>query len=210
MYKTLLVALTLFNTQASVSQSILFKKKSNNITESELRNELSIYPKHMLSMVKWIEVTDIGNGSSGLAYWEGVKLDGSYTKETCITTLHHELSSIFLKQPKYGLYYDSMMKLFYKLNEKSLTYYTHHEYIDLPIVSLTEIEKDFLVGNSYAKSSFENDFNTIAELLFTQGNELIDNIESRPNSVIRKKVSLVIEYYKSLDPKFNVTYFTKR
>lgn len=209
MYKTLLIALILFNINVSVSQSINFKNNSN-VTESELRNELSIYPKHMLSMVKWIEVTAIGNNASGLAHWNGIKLDGSYSKETCITTLHHELSSIFLKQPKYCLYYDSIKRLFYKLNGKSITYYTHHGYINLPIVPLTESEKDFLAGNSYAKSSFENDFNTIAELLFTRGKDLIDDIESRPNSIIRKKVLLVIEYYRSLDSKFTIDFFTNR
>lgn len=209
MLRYFLIPPLLFLFQFANAQVITINIRSN-ITEAELRNELSIYPKHMLSMVKWIEVRHIGNSTSGLAHWDGIKLDGSYSKSTCIATLHHELSSIFLKQPKYGLFYDSLLRHFYKLNGSSLTYYTHHGYIDLPIVPLTESEKDFLVGNSYAKSDFENDFNTIAELLFTNGKDLIDDMELRPNTVIRKKVFLVIEYYKSLDPKFTVDFFTNR
>lgn len=199
----------LFFLQLASAQVITVSIESN-ITEEELRSELSIYPKHMLSMVKWIEIRHIGNSSAGLAHWDGIVIDGSYSKKTCISTLHHELSSIFLKQPRYGLYYDSMSRHFYKLNGSNLTYYTHNEYIDLPITPLSEEEKEFLVGDSYAKSSFDNDFNTIAELLFTKGSELIKSISARPNSVIQKKVMLVIEYYHSLDSKFNIDYFSKR
>ena len=193
-----------------VSAQIITISGKANITETALNAELSIYPKHMLSMVKWIKIQDLENNISGLAHWNGIVLDGSYSKEICLATLHHELSSIFLKQPKYGLYYDSMRNNFYKLNGKSITYYTRNGYIDLPIVELTEIEQNFLVGNSYAKSSFDNDFNTIAELLFTKGRELIVNVSARPNSVIQKKVLLVIEYYKFLDPKFDFDYFANR
>lgn len=204
-----LIPAILFAIQFANAQIITISDKAN-ITEMDLRAELSIYPKHMLSMVKWIEIRDLPNNTSGLAHWNGIVLDGSYSKEICLSTLHHELSSIFLKQPKYGLYYDSVRDNFYKLNGKNLTYYTHNGYIDLPIVELTEMEKNFLVGNSYAKSSFDNDFNTIAELLFSQGREMIANVSARPNSVIQKKVFLVIEYYKSLDSKFDYNYFANR
>lgn len=204
-----LIPAILFAIQFASAQIITISDKAN-ITEMDLRAELSIYPKHMLSMVKWIDIRDLQNNVSGLAHWNGVVLDGSYSKEICISTLHHELSSIFLKQPKYGLHYDLMRDDFYELNGKNLIYYTNNGYIDLAIVELTEIEKNYLAGNSYAKSSFDNDFNTIAELLFSKGRELIANVSARPNSVIQKKVFLVIEYYKFLDPKFDYNYFANR
>lgn len=204
-----LIHAMVFAVQFASAQIITISGKAN-ITETALKAELSIYPKHMLCMVKWIEVRDLESNISGLAHWNGIVLDGSYSKEVCLSTLHHELSSIFLKQPKYGLYYDSMKDNFYKLNSSNLTYYTHNGYIDLPIVELTEVEKNFLVGNSYAKSSFDNDFNTIAELLFSKGSELVANVSARPNSVIQKKVLLVIDYYGFLDPKFDLNYFANR
>lgn len=189
-------------------QTITFNAESN-ITESEIREVLSVYPPHMLKMVESITVKPLEKGVAGKAGFNWIYLSTDYSSDVIRRTIHHELSSVFLQQPDFFKTFNKIGYQFIKLNGDSVSYDNNgrEEFVDLPVVGLTEREKDYFAGNSYAKSLFENDYNMICEELFVNGKNLIAFIESKPSSVIYKKVMIVIEYYHSMDSKFTIDFF---
>lgn len=206
----LLFILTLFFIEPTQSQSIIFKRQSN-ITEHEIGSVLSVYTSQMLRMVKTITVEPLEGNVVGKAGFNWISLSTNCREESLSRTIHHELSSVFLQQPDFFKTFNKIGYQFINLNGDSASYYNKGEgYVDLPIVDLTEREKEYFAGNSYAKSSFQNDYNMICEELFVNGRNFIGLIESKPESVIYKKVIIVIDYYHSLDSKFTIDFFRTR
>ncbi len=59
----------------------------------------------------------------------------------------------------------------------------------------------------YATSSQEEDFNMLAEALFTGQNRFWDAVDENP--ALKTKVNLVIDFYTRLDPTFNEDFFRR-
>lgn len=185
-------------------------KTTSKVSEAEIRNELSVYPPNMLKMVKTIIVEPLDGNSVGVGGFNWISISTKCSGESLRRTIHHELSTVFLKQPDIFKTFNKIGYQFTELNGDSLRYYSNRNGVDLPITDLTEKEKDYFAVNSYAKSNFENDYNMICEELFVNGKNFIDSIESKPETVIYKKVMIVIDYYHSLDPKFIIDFFRLR
>lgn len=191
------------------AQPVYFRGESK-VTQAEIRNELFVYPPHLLKMVKTITVEPLEGNIVGIGGFNWISISTKCSGESLRRTIHHELSTVFLQQPDIFKTFDKIGYQFIELNGDSIRYYSNRNGVDLPITNLTEKEKDYFAGNSYAKSNFENDYNMICEELFVNGRDFIDFIKSRPESVIYKKVMIVIDYYHSLDPKFTIDFFKTR
>ena len=202
--KTIISLVLIWIAHNALSQTISFKTEAT-ITEAEIRNTLSVYPPNMLRMIKWIDVTHLEENVCGLAHWDGIELSSVHSREVIIETINHEASSIFLKQPRFGEVYDSIMQLFYQINGDM----QYRKMKASEITELNAIQSNYFIGDTYAMTSFENDYNTICEYLFTNGKEVIANITSKPNSAINKKVRCVINYYHSFNSKFTSDFFSK-
>lgn len=202
------IALLLISS-SGISQEITFKTKPT-ITEAEIRSELSIYPPHLLKMVKKITVEPLEGNTVGIGGFNWISISTKCSGESLRRTIHHELSSVFLQQPDIFKTFDKIGYQFIELNGDSFRYYRNEHPVYLPITELTEKEKDYFAVNSYAKSNFENDYNMICEELFVNGKNFIESIESKPETVIYKKVMIVIDYYHSLDSKFTIDFFRTR
>jgi hypothetical protein len=122
--------------------------------------------------------------------------------------IHHEMSTILLNG--YDIYdeptYNSIYSKFMKWNGESVHY--TREVTSGEIDASSDIANYFYKQN-YARTNFENDFNTIAQYLFTNGKEVVAYINARPNTAIEKKVKEVISFYQKLDNKFTVGFFSR-
>jgi hypothetical protein len=202
MKKTYLLSLlAFFISMQSFAQTIIIEGKSN-ITESEIRSIISIYPEHLLNKCKTITVKHLDIGS-GLCFSNQIYISGEYAKSTITQTIHHELSSIFLNKVYDIKTFNIIGYEFIKLNGNKYLYDKEIGFT-IKIGPLTDDEKDYFALNTYSKTSFENDYNLICEELFTNKNYLSS---LKPNSVLYQKTMIVIDFYNKLDKKFTVEFF---
>jgi hypothetical protein len=142
--------------------------------------------------------------------------------------IHHELSSIMM----YELSTDTAVyEELLKIQEAFLSltpYYTDEEKLKASALANTfayprNKDNNFVLGNTgYSLLDYENDFNTIVQCLFipTLSKELNRLLvdpelklwqfldEAKKNSYpVFKKVQMVIEYYKKIDPVFTEEFF---
>jgi hypothetical protein len=189
------------------SQEIVFKYQSKLFTTKDIEMEIAKYPNVLLKV--YLPTIKIVNDENicGRAEWDTLIL--SSTCNSFQQTIHHELSSILLN--KYDVYvkpvYDSIYREFVKLNG-DFRY-------DRSRVSMNRIESgsklaEYFYGYTYATTDFENDFNIIAECLFTDGSEVIDFMNCNSSKPVSKKIRLVLNFYHSLDPSFTNSYFRKQ
>jgi hypothetical protein len=142
--------------------------------------------------------------------------------------IHHELSSIMMYELSTDtVVYEELLKI-----QKSFLavtpYYSDEEKLKASASAKTFAyprNKDnyFVLGNTgYSLLDYENDFNTIVQCLFTPALskelnrllvdpklklwEFLDEAKQK-NYPIGKKVQMVIEYYKKIDPVFTEEYF---
>jgi hypothetical protein len=142
--------------------------------------------------------------------------------------VHHELSSIMMYELSADtMLYDELLKI-----EKAFVsvtpYYSDEEKLKASASARTfsypaNKDNQFVLGNTgYSLVDFENDFNTIAQYLFTPtlsrelNRLLVDpkmklweflNVAKKNNYPIYQKVMLVIEYYGKIDSMFTEEYF---
>ena len=144
--------------------------------------------------------------------------------------IHHELSSIMMYELSSDtLVYDDLLKI-EKTFVSTTPYYSDEEKLKATASAKTfayPANKDnhFVLGNTgYSLVDYENDFNTIVQCLFTpvlskELNrllvdpkvklwEFLDEAKQKDYPVY-KKVMLVIEYYRRIDPMFTEEYFRK-
>lgn len=170
------------------------------MTETEIRNTIAIYPSHLLKKVSSIKIEELeASNVAGKGGYDWIIVSGKFPKSTMIKTIHHELSSTFLQS------YD-VFKTYNSLNAQFKTINGTYAYIgrDAAIIELTEDEKEYFAINSYARTSFENDYNIICEELFTNSNFLKS---LKPSTALYKKTMLIIDFYNKLDSKFTLEFF---
>lgn len=197
------------------SQSIVFENGSEltstpNISRHEIENELAKYPKGIIeeNLKNVVVVSSDKYCGLSLAFAKKIELSGDCQNCNIRSTIHHELSSLFLIQnpgPD-DAYYKKLWKEFNALND-SYSYTGNLQ--NQPIENGSDIANHFY-KRTYAMHSFENDFNVIAESLFVNGHETLQFANEHPNLPVSKKIQLVIEFYQKVSSDFTTAYFEKQ
>lgn len=146
------------------------------------------------------------------------------TAKVTAQVVHHELSSILFHQlGRRSVSCQTKNRLLTE-NFKGVTNYVSHVPGKAFVMPKLRNNQVVLGTNGYALDGFENDFNTIAECLFSPRSlrkslelildpgstlwEFLDIAKSRAYPVY-KKVEWTIEYYRSINPMFTENYFRK-
>ena len=134
------------------------------------------------------------NSSSGVY----ITVQGYYSRDGILGSLHHEFSSILLR----NYYYMFPEKEWMNINPPGFKYSGTGVEVLGENNLLTQDEKIFSEGflDKYAKSSLVNDFNEIAKELFTRRSHLYEICQKYEK--IRAKTELAISFYLSISNKF--------
>lgn len=136
------------------------------------------------------------NSSDGVYICVRTIRDG-YTNVYVLSSLHHEFSSILMRN------YLFPKKEWAKLNPSGFKY-ADDAVGFLGKESLLEPGEDyFKIGFIclYSQASMEEDFNTIADYLFNQRDELLKIAQT--HSRMKAKIVLAMKFYKSIDQRFS-------
>lgn len=188
-------------------QVVVFKTSKSNINESEIRSELKKYPEKILKeYLDTIFVINDERFCGRASMFKHFEICGNCDKEFLKEIIHHEFSSVLL------LRYDSYIKEIYNDLGRKFTEWNGKAYPYNTAVAAKSIEPDselvnYYYGSAYARTGFENDFNTIAQYLFTDGGTVIKTVSDKPGTAIQQKVQAVISFYNQLDSKFDKKFF---
>jgi len=167
------------------------------------RNLSTIYVLHSL---KYSGISASGTNSNKNIYIANRGSEQGFSNTWVEGTFHAEFSSILLRKFAYHL----NKKFWHKLNGKNFSYgksgvaaIKNQKYSK--VFDQLSHKNGFLY--QYATSTFENDFNSIAQQLFIGNKDfwLIVNEYGK----LKDKTDLVIDFYGKLNPKFNKSYFKK-
>lgn len=199
--------LLVFISFQGISQSVRLEGQVNSLIQKTVEFELRKYPTKLIeNYLSYVNIVH-DDHICGRSEWDTLVL--SSTCNSIRQTIHHELSSMFLN--KYDVYvkpvYDSIYRAFVNLNGEFR--------YDRSKVTMNRIELDsklaeHFYGYTYATTDFENDFNIIAECLFTNGSEVIEFMNQNSSKPVSKKIRLVLNFYHTLDPSFTHSYFGKQ
>ncbi len=135
-----------------------------------------------------------GSPRGGMFFSTSIYIDIKpfFTDQWVLSTLHHEFSSILKRN------YPFPEQEWRSINNNSFNY-THNvlEVLKQPDNSQllsSSLEEGFL--QEYARTTIDNDFNTVAEWMFTRETELCE-IRGKHDR-IDKKVELALKFYKSI------------
>lgn len=216
--------------------------KSQDSTRKIIHKELLKYPKAVLQKARLGKIIVVDEGYCIKGDTVYAMVDGTYlvpvengnimfisgTSPKLSGVVHHELSSIMMYEfSSDSLVYKELVQI-QKAFLSVTPYYSDEEKLKASASAKTFAyppNKDnyFVLGNTgYSLLDVENDFNTIAEALFTPALqkelgmllvnpnlklwEFLDEAKQK-NYPIYKKVQLVIDYYKMIDPMFTEEYF---
>lgn len=191
----------------SLAQQTIFETKPEFFTEQDIRKELSLYPPNILNLcVEKIEIKNIKESYYGMSHYlfKTIEINSHIpNKVEFIKTIHHELSSMFLlniDQDYSNRTYKIYQRKFNALNPYGFKYDSQ-----IRVKDLSDEQSKYFASNTYSMSQFENDFNMIAEVLFTDSKYLSYLNTSWP---VYQKILLVIEFYHHyVDSKFTMEYF---
>lgn len=190
--------------------------KSENFTYSDIRNELAKYPTGLLQA--YLDKIVIWDGSGGIALRcsKEIRVSSKLSLRNMRFTLHHEISSVILWQGNQCQDSEVLRKV-NKIQNEFLNLNGDFRY-DASIEGVNvdkawiKIEEGTEIGQHfykfyYSTSTFENDFNTIAEFLFINGEETIDFMTRNIDKPVGKKIQLVLDYYQAVNTLFTKAYF---
>jgi hypothetical protein len=216
--------------------------KSQDSIRRVINKELLKYPKAVLKKARLGKIIVVDEAYAIKGDTVFAMVDGTYavpvekgniifvsgTSPMLPGVVHHELSSIMMYELSADtMLYDELLKI-----EKAFVsvtpYYSDEEKLKASASARTfsypaNKDNQFVLGNTgYSLVDFENDFNTIAQYLFTPtlsrelNRLLVDpkmklweflNVAKKNNYPIYQKVMLVIEYYGKIDSMFTEEYF---
>lgn len=174
---------------------------------------LDCYPAKALKSLKVIyvskEISFYGLGYGGTNSLDTVYItnDGpskGYTDDYIRSTVHHEYSSILLRN--FSSYLDQAA--WTKTLPPSFTYRQGGTESVRTGTASTRYNPDFMKDGflaQYATSSQEEDFNMTAEGLFSANPKFWAAVDQYP--LLKGKVQIVVNFYKKLDPAFTETFF---
>lgn len=182
------------------------------ISKHEVELELAKYPKSILQYylkdVSFVESARFCGRAD--AIYDKIVLNCECSNSELKKAIHHEMSSILLQH--YDLYvergtFDKMYQEFVKLNG-DFSYDVKIANSNDAMSKITNVKLlEYFYGVKYAQSGFENDFNVIAQFLFSNGDEIISFMNSNPEKPVSKKIRLVLDFYQKIDKGFNVSFF---
>jgi hypothetical protein len=130
--------------------------------------------------------------------------DGRQDDDYSISTFHHEFSSLLLKSQVF------LLNPWLAQNPKDFVYLSElYDYEDWKKVELqlegtkADYEKGFVTD--YGRSSFENDFNEYAAMIFTHPQKFKKIMNQYPR--VRGKFQVWLAFYHEIDPIFTEVYF---
>lgn len=182
-----------------------------NYTKEDIKNELAKYPAGLVqSLIDKIVITD-AEGGLAIRCQKEIRLSANASLRHMKIYLHHEFSSFILYRGKCDdseavRKVNEIRNKFIALND-SFNYNTANE-----DQAWKKIDEGTDLGNHfyayyYATCDFENDFNVIAQLLFTDGEKTTDFMIRNQDKPVGKKIQLVIDFYTSVDNRFSKAFF---
>jgi hypothetical protein len=186
------------------SQTISFEAEAK-FSKREIETELAKYPvgllRNYLYEIKVVEDDRMCGRSE--AYSNRIVLSSNC--EIFRTAIHHEISSVLLRQYDFKVkeVIDIMYGEFLKLNGDFK--YDHNT--NMHHIEEGSKTSEHFYNYKYAQSDFENDFNIIAQELFVNGDRTISYMYDHKDKPVSNKIQLVIDFYKKLDSRFTIEYF---
>lgn len=186
-----------------IDRSILIVTNSLRKYPADLikSNLKAVYVVHRL---KFFGVSAAGTNYHFKVYIVNRGTAEGFTDDFIEKVFHAEFSSILFYNYKKNFDQESWKKI----NPQSFQYGTSgvnaiKQNQAGEVINELLLQKGFL--SQYAQSTLENDFNSFAKNVFTADNHFWDIV--RRYERIRKKLTLFINFYHSLDPVFNEEYF---
>jgi hypothetical protein len=159
-----------------------------------------------LKSMKFFDVGYGGTNSTDAVYLTNNGISMGYTDSYIERTFHHEFSSILFRN--FISRFDTVewkkaniMGFDYNDPENGVGAIRNNQSSQEPDSVLCK--KGFLT--QYAVSSLENDVNTLSQNLFLPTPGFWDLVDKYPR--IRKKMNILLAFYKKLDPLFTENYF---
>jgi len=172
--------------------------------EQMIRKELN--EVYVLGSLSFYGVEFAGTYNACTLYISSGEISEGYTDFFLEQTFHHEFSSILFNN------YDSLFdgSAWMELNPEDFRYRDNlggAEAIkngnDSQIFDTVLQKQGFLY--EYSLSTLENDFNSIAENLFSPSTKFWDAFRNYP--IIERKALLAIEFFNKIDSEFSIYYF---
>ena len=178
---------------------------------------LAVYPKHVITdnlkrvyVMKSIEFYGLqygGTNSLDRVYLTARTPEEGYSDAFIFGCFHHEFSSVLLR--KYASYFDE--KGWNRANPADFTYGSGGT--DALRTGEASTRYDAALAESglltqYSKASVEEDFNMMAEGLFSGDVEFWRLVDKFPRA--NKKMKIAVAFYSKLDAQFNEAFFRSR
>ena len=170
-----------------------------------LKNIKAVY---FLRQMKFYDVHYGGTNSNDFLYLVNDGISKGYTDKYLEQTFHHEFSSILLRN--FTALLDTTR--WKDANQPDFSYNDPENGVGAIRNNLSSQELDTLlcrkgVLTQYGGSSIENDVNTFAQNLFTPEKNFWDYVDRFPR--IRKKTTLLINFYNKINGLFTEQFFRK-
>ncbi len=170
--------------------------------------EYNLKAVYILKSMKFFDVGYGGTNSNTAVYLTNDGISLGYTDKYLEQTFHHEFSSILLRG--YARFFDSVAwkaanapGFVYTDRENGVGAIRNNESSQSLDPELSE--KGFVA--QYARSSIENDVNSIAQNLFCPEKEFWSIVDRFPR--VKQKTKLLITFYNQLNPRFTEEWFRK-
>jgi hypothetical protein len=129
--------------------------------------------------------------------------DGNWTSEL-MGTFHHEFSSLFLR--RHGMLLNPWLEQHPDGFDYRSELYEDQKEIYAGTSTCHETASDYENGfmNTYSHTTFENDFNEYAKMIFTHPVKFKQIMDNHPR--VRGKFLLFLDFYEMIDPIFTEEY----
>ena len=145
-----------------------------------------------------------GTNSRDTIYVTNRGVGDGFTDRYILSTFHHELSSILLRN--HAEMFDKAA--WHAANRDGFSYRSSGMQSLKDGTADTKYSRRLHLDgflNQYATSSMEEDFNTFAEALFTGDSRFWEVVDRFPR--IAEKAEVILSFYQGLDPQFTEQYF---
>lgn len=193
------------NAEASRTASVLVTAMNKYPAAMLKANLTAVY---FFKSMSFYNVGFGGTNSTDMLYLTNNGEEYGYTNTYVEQTFHHEFSSILFRN--FPNYLDTLS--WQKANAPGFIYNDPEAGVGAIRNGQSSQEPDSILCmkgllTQYAGSGMENDINTIAQNLFRPEPQFWDYVKRYPR--IRKKTTLLINFYQRFDPRFTEAYFRK-
>ena len=153
---------------------------------------------HVCKVLKFYGKAYGGTNSATVVYLCLDTPSKGYTNTYLLSSMHHEFSSILLRNHAKKFPKDEWLKL----NPEGFTYANNavKSLGQENLLTPTKAARDDGFICKYSRCSMEEDFNTIADYLFNERKRLLTWTAAHPK--LKAKVQLAMKFYRAIDPGF--------